>query len=170
MGILSKLFGKKDMAAAVPNPEKNTIYAPLSGTVVSLAEINDGVFSSGVLGQGCGIYPDSETVVAPFDGTITVVAETKHAVGVQSKDGVELLIHVGLDTVSMNGKGFTPHVKIGDTVKCGQKLLSFQKKVISDAGFPDVTALLVTNTDDYAAVSLQKNGITAVGEKLITVE
>lgn len=123
-----------------------------------------------MLGQGCGIKPDSETVAAPFRGTITQVADTKHAVGVLSDDGVEVLIHVGIDTVSMNGSGFTAHVKVGDKVKCGQKLLTFSRKAIAEAGFPDTTAIIVTNTDDYEAVTQEKTGAVAVSEKLLFVK
>lgn len=109
-------------------------------------------------------------MVAPFHGTITQVADTKHTVGVLSDDGVEVLIHVGIDTVSMNGNGFTAHVKVGDKVKCGQKLLTFSRKAITEAGFPDTTAIIVTNTDDYEAVTQEKTGALAVSEKLISVK
>ncbi len=156
MGFLNKVFGGKQETAPAIETEKNVVYAPLEGTVIALSEINDGVFSEGVLGQGCGIQPDSETVTAPFHGTITQVADTKHAIGLLSEDGVEVLIHVGLDTVSMNGKGFTVHVKMGERVQCGQKLLTFSKKDIAEAGFSDTTAVLVTNTDDYESVMLEK--------------
>ncbi len=170
MGLFKNLFGGAKEETPTVVTEKNTVYSPLKGTVIPLAEIADGVFSEGILGQGCGIRPDCSVVTSPVDGTISQVAETKHAVGVTSKDGVEVLIHVGLDTVSMNGKGFTPHVKVGDSVKCGQKLLSFDRKAIADAGFPDVTAVLITNTDDYEAVELVKTGATEATEKLITIK
>lgn len=171
MGFLNKMFGgKQEEAVPAIETEKNSIYAPVSGTAITLAEINDGVFSDGVLGQGCGIKPDSETVAAPFHGTVTQVADTKHAVGVLNDDGVEVLIHVGIDTVSMEGKGFTAHVKVGDKVKCGQKLLTFSRRAITEAGFPDTTAIIVTNTDDYEAVTQEKTGVVAVSEKLLFVK
>lgn len=138
--------------------EKNTIYAPVSGTAITLKEINDGVFSEGVLGLGCGIVPSEGIIVAPFDGTIIQVADTKHAVGIASDDGMEVLIHVGLDTVAMNGKGFDVTVKTGDIVKCGQKLLSFDRAAIASAGYPDTTAILLTNSTDYESVDLCTTG------------
>lgn len=97
---------------------------PVAGKVISLEEIGDGVFSEGVLGPGCGIEPAEELVCAPFAGTVIQVAETKHAIGIRSKDGMELLIHVGLDTVEMNGKGFTTYVKENESVERRQKLMA----------------------------------------------
>ncbi len=170
MGLFKNLFGGAREETPTIVTEKNTVYSPLKGTVIPLAEIADGVFSERILGQGCGIRPACSVITSPVDGTISQVAETKHAVGVTSKDGVEVLIHVGLDTVSMNGKGFTPHVEVGDSVKCGQKLLSFDRKAIADAGFPDVTAVLITNTDDYEAVELLKTGATEAAEKIIAIK
>lgn len=171
MGLMKNLFGgARQEAVPTVETEKNTIYAPLNGTVISLQEIGDGVFSEGILGQGCGIKPDGETVTAPFHGTITQVADSKHAIGVESADGVEVLIHVGMDTVSMNGKSFTVHVKVGDKVKCGQKLMSFNKKAIADAGLVDTTAVIVANTDDFEHVDLLKTGPITAGEKIIQVK
>ena len=109
MGFLTKLFSGKSEENAKPeeikttNSQPNTIYAPFKGTVIPLEQINDGVFSSGVLGQGIGMYPEEETVYAPFDGKITQVIDTKHAIGILSNDNIELLIHVGMDTVAMKG-------------------------------------------------------------------
>ncbi|MCD8353584.1 MAG: PTS glucose transporter subunit IIA [Clostridiales bacterium] len=169
MGFFKNLFGGAKEEAPAIVAEKNTVYSPLKGTVIPLAEIADGVFSEGILGQGCGIRPDCSVVTSPVDGTISQVADTKHAVGVTSQDGLEILIHVGLDTVAMNGKGFTPLVKEGDKVKCGQKLLSFDRKAIAAAGHPDVTAVLITNSDDYTAVELVKTGVVEATEKILTV-
>lgn len=171
MGFLDKLFGNakaEDMPAV--QTEKNTVYAPVEGTVIPLEEIGDGVFSAGVLGQGCGIRPASRTVAAPCDGKIIQVADTKHAVGIESTDGLEILIHVGLDTVAMNGRGFTVHTALGAQVKCGQKLLTFDRKAIADAGYSDTTAVLITNSGDYQAVELCKTGAAALSEKIMTVK
>lgn len=173
MGFLKKLLGEAEKANTEAAPaveaEKNTVYSPLDGTAITLEEIGDGVFSAGVLGQGCGIRPDSETVTAPVDGKIIQVADTKHAVGIESSDGLEILIHVGLDTVAMNGKGFTVHVKEGQQVKCGQKLLTFDKKAIEAAGYPDTTAVLITNSGDYENVELCTVGHVKSTDKLIKV-
>lgn len=155
MGFLKNIFSNtaKEAAPTVSiQTDANTVYAPFQGTVIPLEEIGDGVFSSGVLGQGIGMKPDEETVYAPFDGKIVQIAETKHAIGILSNDNVELLIHVGMDTVAMNGKGFDILVSEGDTVRCGQKLMTFSKKAIADAGYPDTTAIVVTNSADFSCI------------------
>ena len=115
MGLFEKLF--KNESAPVIETEKNTLYAPITGNYIPLDQIPDAVFSQGILGQGCGIEPEEGVVVSPVDGEITQVADTKHALGIVSKDGVELLIHVGMDTVEMNGDGFSPKISVGDRVR-----------------------------------------------------
>lgn len=155
MGLFKNIFSnaaKETEPDVAIQTETNTVYAPFRGTVIPLEEIGDGVFSSGVLGQGIGMKPEEETVYAPFDGKIVQIAETKHAIGILSNDNVELLIHVGMDTVAMNGKGFDILVSEGDNVRCGQKLMTFSKKAITDAGYPDTTAIVVTNSADFAGI------------------
>lgn len=170
MGILKKIInGKKEEIPSVATEEK-TVYSPLRGTVIPLKEVGDGVFSEGILGQGCGIWPDESVITSPVSGIVSQVAETKHAVGVTGNDGVEVLVHIGLDTVSMNGKGFTVYVKEGDLVKCGQKLLTFDKKAIAEAGFSDITVILITNTDNYQEVKLVRTGAVGAGEKIIVLQ
>lgn len=170
MKLFDKILGKGKTEEQTEIPtEKNTVYSPLDGTVIPLKEIGDGIFSEGVLGPGCGIHPSSETVVAPCDGTIIQIADTKHAVGIKSRDGLEILIHVGLDTVAMNGRGFTVHTAVGEQVKCGQKLLSFDRRAISEAGYSDVTAVLIANGGDYQEVRLCRTGEVLHTEKIITV-
>lgn len=95
----------------------DTVYAPVSGVAIPLSEVPDEVFAEGTLGLGCGIEPSGSQVLAPFDGTVNMVADTKHAVGLVSKDGIEVLIHVGLDTVELNGKGFEVKTEEGKEVK-----------------------------------------------------
>lgn len=148
----------------------HTLYAPLTGTVIPLEEIPDETFSAGILGQGVGIQPDKDTVYAPFDGTVIQTVDSKHAVGLRAADGMEVLIHVGIDTVDMNGQGFTLHCREGDTVKRGQRLLTFDPKAIEAAGHPTVTAVLVTNSDDYQAVKTLKTGPVAAMDPVLTVE
>lgn len=133
--------------------EKGEVKAPVKGTLIPLNEIGDGVFSEGILGQGCGIQPDEGCVYAPFDGTVISVAESKHAVGLLSEDGIEILIHVGLDTVALKGEGFTTFVNEGDQVHCGQKLMDFDMVEIAKK-YPTVTSVIVTNSDDYKEISL----------------
>ena len=125
------------------------ILSPCEGTVIPRDQIPDETFASGVLGDGVAINPTAETVFAPFDGTISTVAESKHAVGISGAGDMELLIHVGVDTVAMNGDGFEVFVKEGDEVKAGQKLLTFDRKKIAAAGHPDCVVTLLTNAEDY---------------------
>lgn len=131
---------------------ESRIYAPVSGKVIRREDIPDETFASGIMGEGAGIEPEEETVVAPFDGEITSVVDTGHAVGLTSSDGVELLIHVGVDTVKMKGEGFQVFVTEGQKVKTGEKLLKFDRDKIRKAGYSDTTAVLVTNSDDYSFV------------------
>lgn len=148
----------------------HTLYAPLTGTVIPLEEVPDETFSAGILGQGLAIRPDDPTVYAPFDGTVIQTVDSKHAVGLRSADGMEVLIHVGIDTVDMNGQGFTLYCKEGDTVRRGQRLLTFDPKAIEAAGHPTVTVVIVTNSDDYQAVTPLKIGPAAAMDPVLTVE
>lgn len=170
MRLLHNFLGKSKKENAAENINDVRIYAPIDGTVIPLEEINDGVFSAGVLGKGCGIRPETELITAPFDGEIIQVAETKHALGLSAKNGVELLIHVGLDTVAMNGDGFKVHVKVGDKIKCGQKLLSFDRKAIAQAGCQDVTVVVVTNSEDYEMINFLRTGNVTAGTELLAVK
>ncbi|NDO45354.1 PTS transporter subunit IIBCA [Clostridium sp. MD294] len=123
--------------------EKQSLYAAVDGDVISIQQIGDGVFSEKVLGNGVGIIPESEVVVAPADGTIcTVIEDSKHAVGITLNNGINILIHVGIDTVAMNGEGFEYFVNVGDKVKKGEKLLSFDKKKIQQKGFSPVVIIV----------------------------
>ena len=142
--------------AAVPTVSvircaNGVVLQPVEGKVISREEIPDDTFASGVLGDGVGIQPTGETVVAPFDGVISSVAESQHAVGVEA-NGMEMLIHVGVDTVQMNGDGFTCLVKEGDAVKAGQPLIRFSREKIKAAGYSDTVAVLLTNSDDLEGV------------------
>ncbi len=128
-----------------------TVLQPVKGNVIAREAIPDDTFASGVLGDGVGIEPEDELVVAPFDGTISSVAESQHAVGIES-NGMEMLIHVGVDTVNMQGDGFTCLVKEGDEVKAGQPLIRFDRAKIKAAGYSDTVAVLLTNSDDLEGV------------------
>ena len=149
--------------------EPGAVMSPMKGKVIELKEVGDGVFSEGVLGEGCGIQPEEGYVYAPFNGEVIQVADTGHAIGLLSEDGVELLIHVGLDTVSLNGEGFDPVVKEGDRVTVGQKLLNFELEKIAEQ-YPTVTSVIVTNTPDYKEIRLTKTGQTEAGEKILQTE
>lgn len=129
--------------------EAGTILTPVKGTLVPQAEIPDNTFSQGILGAGAGILPDEETVYAPCDGTVSSIAESRHALGITGPGDMEILIHVGVDTVSMAGDGFEPLVTEGAAIKEGQPLLRFSKEKIAAAGHPDIVVVLLTNSDDY---------------------
>ncbi len=127
------------------------VMQPVAGNVIAREAIPDETFASGVLGDGVGVEPTAELVVAPFDGTISSVAQSKHAIGIES-NGMEMLIHVGVDTVNMNGDGFECLVKEGDEVKLGQPLIRFSREKIKAAGYSDTVAVLLTNSDDLEGV------------------
>ena len=120
--------------------------------VIPYTDIKDPTFAEGTLGQGIGVEPEDEAVYAPMDGEISTVAESKHAIGISGAGDMELLIHVGIDTVAMNGDGFTPYVTEGDQVKKGQLLLTFSRDKIRAAGHPETVVVLLTNSDDYDEV------------------
>lgn len=138
------------------------VYCPVEGTVIPLEQIPDETFAAGVLGDGCGVQPAVGRVVAPFDGEITTVAESKHAIGLASPDGMELLIHVGINTVEMNGEGFVLHCAEGDQVKAGQLLLEFDMNRIKESGYSTTTAVLVTNSEDLGPVTVEVGAQSAL--------
>lgn len=131
--------------------ETAEVISPLAGQVKSLSQATDPVFSSGVMGQGVVIEPSQGELVSPVNGTVTVLFPTKHAVGIVSEEGVEMLMHIGMDTVSLDGKGFEAHVAQGDKVTVGQKLISFDMDVIKKAGLVTETPVIITNQDDFQA-------------------
>ena len=127
------------------------LVSPLAGQVKPLSQATDPVFSSGVMGQGVVIEPSQGELVSPVNGTVTVLFPTKHAVGIVSEEGVELLMHIGMDTVSLDGKGFEAHIAQGDKVVVGQQLISFDMDVIKKAGLVTETPVIITNQDDFQA-------------------
>lgn len=132
--------------------KKIRLQAPAEGTVIPLADMKDEAFASGSMGPGAAVIPDKGNVYAPDDAEVTMLFDTKHAIGLLTKDGVELLIHIGVDTVRLNGEGFTAHVQAGSKVKKGDKLVSFDKNLIEEKGYDTTIALLVTNSDRYRKV------------------
>lgn len=128
-----------------------TIVNPVSGEVIALSEVNDATFSSGVLGEGYAVIPIEGKVTAPFDGKVETLMDTHHALGLVSNSGIEMLIHVGLETVTLNGKYFTPKVAEGDSFKKGDVLLTFDLEAIKKEGYDTTTPVVVSNADDYAA-------------------
>ena len=163
----------EDIASAESAPvalQAETIAAPLKGEVVALENVNDPVFSSGAMGKGAAIKPSGNQVVAPFDGEVQIAFPTGHAYGLKSDKGAEVLIHIGIDTVSLDGKGFDAKVQANQRVKKGDVLATFDSSVITGAGLDDTTMVIVTNTADFEDVSSVATGSVAEGADFIAVK
>ena len=151
-------------------PQDETIQTPIVGDVVALENVNDPVFSSGAMGQGIAVKPSQGVVYAPADAEVSIAFPTGHAFGLKTADGAEILIHVGIDTVSMNGEGFEAKVAQGDKVKAGDVLGTFDSNKIAAAGLDDTTMVIVTNTADYASVTPVASGSVVKGDTIIEVK
>ena len=148
---------------------EETLVSPLSGNVVALENVNDPVFSSGAIGKGLAVKPSEGVVYAPADAEVTIAFETGHAYGLKTASGAEILIHIGIDTVSMNGNGFEKLVAAGDKVKAGTPIAKFDAAKIAEAGLDDTTMVIVTNTADFAEVSPLAEGTIAHGADFLKV-
>lgn len=176
--ILTYVVGFKDKVEATPAPapvldpnpnNRYEIVSPMAGEVVALNEINDVTFAGEHMGKGIAIRPTSGRVVSPITGVVQTVYRTKHAIGLVSDDGVEMLIHIGQDTVKLKGEHFTTHVKDGDRVNAGDLIVEFDLQAIKDAGYETVTPIIVTNTSNYLDVVGTKDASVHEKDKLITV-
>ncbi len=154
---------------AVLNMEIKEVKSPISGKVIELAKVNDPVFSSGAMGKGVAIEPVDNKVYAPFDGVVEFIADTKHAIGLLSDDGVEVLIHVGMDTVQMNGKGFDVKVNANDKVKAGDLLLEFDREAIEKAGYSLITPVVITNSFEFEQKELCLDEDISYGKSIINL-
>lgn len=152
-----------------PLIENASIISPISGTLIPLEEIEDGAFSSGALGKGIAIEPSEGIVYAPVDGEVMTLFPTLHAIGIVADDGVEVLIHIGLDTVQLDGKGFTSFVQQGDKVVKGQKLIEFNMEEIKEAGFILQTPVVITNASNYLDVLCENKTQVLNGESLLSI-
>ncbi len=148
---------------------KCEVAAPVKGEAVSIHEVSDQTFRDEILGKGIAIRPEDGEFYAPVDGTVTLIFNTLHAVSITSEDGVEILIHVGLDTVALKGEPFTSHVKTGDVVKKGDLLLSADLEKIRTAGYDTITPIVICNTPDFAEVSVEKNGTVKPGDVILSL-
>lgn len=160
----------KTTADHFPAEEKNVICSPLTGRAIPMHEVPDDTFAAEVLGKGMAVIPSEGKVVAPCHGEISTLFDTKHAIGITTKGGTELLIHVGVNTVELEGKHYKAHVAQGDRVKPGQLLLTFDIQKIQEAGYPVVTPVIVANTDDYKTVEGLKTGEIHCMEPLMKLE
>ena len=151
-------------------PQNETIQTPIVGDVVALENVDDPVFSSGAMGQGIAVKPSQGVVYAPADAEVSIAFATGHAYGLKTANGAEILIHVGIDTVTMNGEGFEQKVSQGDKVKAGDVLGTFDSSQIAAAGLDDTTMVIVTNTADYASVTPVASGSVVKGDAIIEVK
>lgn len=156
-------FLKKKESAGI------VLASPVKGTVVSLKQVNDPTFSEEMLGKGVAVIPTEGKIYAPADGEISLLFDTLHAVSMTTTDGVEILIHVGLDTVKLKGDGFVAHVATGDTVKKGDLLLSVDLEALKADGYDTVTPMVVCNTDDYADVKTKDLTEVEQGKDLLHI-
>lgn len=153
---------------AAQEQEPETVYSPIEGTLIAMEEVPDETFASKALGEGVAVIPQRGQVYAPFDGQVVMMYDTKHAIGLVSEDGIELLIHVGINTVELGGDCFTARVESGQQVQKGDLLLEFDMEGIQKAGYPIVTPIIVTNSDDYEDLKLRTTGHVKPGEKIIS--
>jgi len=157
MGLFDKLFGKK----------LDEIGAPVTGEAVPSNQVNDPTFGEEMLGKGMAIKPAAGRVVAPFDATVDMMFDTGHAVSLTTESGVEMLIHVGIDTVNLQGKHYTVHCQAGDKVKKGQLLIEFDKDAIAEAGYDTITPVVVCNSDDFATFETVTGKTVAEGDTIL---
>lgn len=149
--------------------KKIMIGSPVAGEAVPVSEVNDPTFAEGILGKGVAIKPSDGNIYAPADGTIGLLFETLHAVSIQTDDGAEILVHIGLDTVTLKGEGFEAHATTGDKVKKGDLLITVDLDKVKAAGLDVITPMLICNTDDYEAVEAITGKTVVAGDDVIAI-
>ncbi|MDR2864575.1 MAG: PTS glucose transporter subunit IIA [Spirochaetaceae bacterium] len=147
-----------------------TIVSPLNGKIVPLDKVKDEAFSSGTLGKGVAIIPDDGHLVSPLNGKVDMVIDSKHAIALISDNGIEILVHIGMDTVTLKGSGFTPAVAEGDVVKIGTPLIDFDIPAIQAAGFSLETPLVIVNSDAFTEITATKAEHVKQGDILLTLK
>lgn len=165
MGFLDNLFGGKTKKTA----SGKIVYSPMKGRIIPLEEVGDPVFADGMMGPGVGILPEEGKLYAPTDGEITAAFPTGHAVALSTPNGMEILIHIGIDTVKMNGDGFQLHISQGDKVKRGDLLVSFDLQKILSAGYKTTTMVLVSNASELGSMTEPASDTVGIGEKLYSI-
>lgn len=161
MGLLKDIFGSKE--------EKIQVVAPVAGKLVPLSEVSDPTFSEEILGQGAAVIPTENQFLSPVDGTVTTVFPTGHAVALTSVEGVEILLHIGLDTVKLNGKHFTIHAEEGQQVKKGDLLLEADLEQIKSEGYDIITPVVICNTEEFSEIGMAKGGSVTAGNVIINI-
>ncbi|WP_174732971.1 PTS sugar transporter subunit IIA [Mesobacillus harenae] len=150
--MFKKLFGKQEENKTVQ------LVSPITGAILSLEEVPDPVFSQKMMGDGIAIRPNEGVAVSPVDGEIIQVFPTKHAIGIRANNGAEILLHIGLETVSLKGEAFETHVSEGDQVKSGDKLVTFDLGIISEKASSTITPIIITNTDQTSSIKVLGSG------------
>lgn len=159
MGLLDKLLGtRKKSEEGSAGEKKKIVYSPLQGRVIPLNEVDDPAFASGAMGQGVGIEPEAGKLYAPADGEVAALFPTGHALGIQTSDGMELLLHIGIDTVELQGKGFHACVEAGAKVKKGDLLVEFDIEEIERSGYKATTMVLVSNAQELGEMTVLASG------------
>lgn len=162
MGFIKNIFGKKE--------EGIQICAPAAGRLVPLSEVSDPTFADGILGQGAAVIPSDNRFLSPVDGTVTTVFPTGHAAAITSVDGAEILLHIGVDTVKLNGQHFTIHMEEGQKVNRGDLILEADLEQIKAAGYDVITPIVICNTDDFAEVAIAEAGEVTAGDVILTLK
>ncbi|MBC8589602.1 PTS sugar transporter subunit IIA [Wansuia hejianensis] len=165
--MFKNLFKKKDVNSS--NDRKVDIFSPIKGEVITLENVPDEVFSGKMLGDGFAVKPVGNQVYSPVSGEVKVLFPTLHAVAIQTPEGLEVLVHIGVDTVELNGEGFTGHVKVGDKVKQGDLLVSFNKETIEQKAKSSITPVIITNMDAVMEISIDY-GDKEANEKAGTIK
>ncbi len=165
MGFWGNLFGGREQ----PAPPERIVCSPLKGVVIPLAEVEDPVFSEGIIGPGVGIRPEEGRLYAPADGEVTAAYPTGHALALKTPDGMEVMIHIGIDTVKLNGSGFELHTKAGEQVKKGDLLVSFDIPAITEAGYKVTTMVLVSNAAEIGSMTEPVLGAVNAGDRLYSI-
>lgn len=175
MSLIERLFsGTRKGGIVVPEriaceADVNTVYAPVSGEVIPMEQIPDPVFAAGVIGPALGIQPSEGIVYSPVSGEISVTTGTKHALGINSDGGIELLIHLGVDTVEMRGAGFVSYVEKGQRVHAGDALVSMDLAAIAEAGYNDCIITVITNADELPPLDKTEGTELLAGDVLMTL-
>lgn len=160
--VFKKIFQKETI-------EQVTLFSPIKGKTIPLENVNDEMFSQKMMGDGLAIVPSKEAVYAPFDGEIIMMFPSNHAIGIEHKSNVEMLIHIGIDTVNLNGQGFTAHVKQGRKVKKGDLLVTFDSKLVRENGYDSTVMIVCTKCHDYSLEIIRTNEEVDNSSEIITL-
>lgn len=164
MGLFDKIIKKPQ---EIPTKEALAAYA--EGELISIKDVKDPTFAEEILGKGVAIIPAKGEVHAPADGTVTMLFDTLHAIALTTAMGQEVLLHIGIDTVELKGECFTAYVKVGQKVKAGDLLISFDKEKIQEKGYDTVIPMLVTNREDFGGFQVEEPGTVKTGQTVMTV-